>query len=326
MCPVCDHRVKIPRDAIRPKLEELAAWQAEIPSLPFRPTEEETLNSIVTVGQNFRNYITPFMNNPMIATLEEVPSLRFYLRKIEGADILLADETNFFRQELYRFNPVAPEPPPMIDFSASTRKPRPTKQQKLMKEHGVDRPEDLPPELRTKQYGNRKRMMSQQEKDERVARGERVSNTPQLQFRPPLTATAFPRKKTHESRESPLPASSSNPYTTPASASSHLPPVGGGSPLAFDSATAAASPDPPSHNSTVDPTLFAGDMGFESQVGDEHPDSPGLTGPPNVFEAQADSSQTSNAQFDSMFADLTNQDDTREGESNLDPALFGSIS
>ena len=80
----------------------------------------------------------------------------FYLRKIEGAEVLLSYETNIFRQELHKWRPIAPEAPPIIDTSLSTRKPRPTKQQKLMKELGVEKPEDLPPHLRTKQYVRRK--------------------------------------------------------------------------------------------------------------------------------------------------------------------------
>lgn len=83
--------------------------------------------------------------------------MRFYLRKIEGAEILLAHETNFFRTELHRWDPIAPEPPPVIDCSNSTRKPRPTKQQKLMAQFGVTTPEELPMTLRTKAHTFKKK-------------------------------------------------------------------------------------------------------------------------------------------------------------------------
>jgi len=83
--------------------------------------------------------------------------MRFYLRKIEGAEILLAHETNFFRAELHKWMPIAPEPPPAIVVSASTRKPRPTKQQKLMAQMGIKNPEDLPPQFRTKAHVFRKK-------------------------------------------------------------------------------------------------------------------------------------------------------------------------
>ncbi|KAI5298512.1 hypothetical protein KEM55_003304, partial [Ascosphaera atra] len=142
-CPICDWRVKIPRDAARPKLEALQEWQAEIPELPFRPEEEEILKRIVDQGASFREWLRP-LTNPACMTVEEVPTLVFYLRKIEGAEILLTYETNFFRQEIHKFAPVAPDPPPILEQSLSTRKPRPTKQQKMMARYGVDKPEDLP--------------------------------------------------------------------------------------------------------------------------------------------------------------------------------------
>ena len=90
--------------------------------------------------------------NPLMTTPEEVMTQRFYLRKIEGAEVLLAYETNFFRQELHKWAPVGPEPPPILQYSHSTRKPRPTKQQKMMAELGIDNPEHLPQKFRTKQH------------------------------------------------------------------------------------------------------------------------------------------------------------------------------
>lgn len=150
-CPICDWRVKIPRDAARPKLEDLLEWQAEIPDLPFQPEEEQILQSIIDKASAFREFVRPF-TNPACTTAEEVPTQLFYLRKIEGAEVLLAYETNYFRQEVHKWAPVAPEPPPILEQSLSTRKPRPTKQQKIMAQLGIERPEDLPLHLRTKHH------------------------------------------------------------------------------------------------------------------------------------------------------------------------------
>lgn len=156
-CPICDWRVKIPRDAARPKLEDLQGWQDEIVDLPFQPEEEELLRRIVDRAQAFRDFLAQYTNgNQLCRTIDEMPEMLFYLRKIEGAEVLLAYETNLFRQELHKWQPIAPEPPPIFAQSLSTRKPRPTKQQKLMKELGVQRPEDLPPHLRAKTYARRK--------------------------------------------------------------------------------------------------------------------------------------------------------------------------
>ncbi|KXX73938.1 Lid2 complex component lid2 [Madurella mycetomatis] len=148
-CPICDWRVKIPRDAARPKLEDLVAWQDEIPNLPFQPEEEEVLKKIIDNAQEFRNHIASYCN-PILATASEAETQRFYLRKIEGAEILLAYETNFFRQELHKWSPVAPDPPPVLESSKSTRKPRPTKLQKMLAQYGVDDPDDLPEDVKGK--------------------------------------------------------------------------------------------------------------------------------------------------------------------------------
>ena len=156
-CPICDWRVKIPRDAARPKLEELIGWKEEMPILPFQPEEEDILNRIIDKAQAFRDFMQQFTNaNQICRGQEEMPSMLFYLRKLEGAEVLLSHETNLFRQECYNYNPIAPHAPPILDQSLSTRKPRPTKQQKLLKEHGVEKVEDLPEHLRAKAMTKRK--------------------------------------------------------------------------------------------------------------------------------------------------------------------------
>ena len=119
--------------------------------LPFRPDEEEVLERVINRACAFRDFLQNF-TNAACTTVEEVPTLLFYLRKIEGAEILLTQETNFFRQEIHKLAPVAPEPPPILEHSLSTRKPRPTKQQKAMMQMGVERPEELPPHLRPRQF------------------------------------------------------------------------------------------------------------------------------------------------------------------------------
>ncbi len=148
-CPICDWRVKIPRDAARPKLEDLQQWAEELAALPFQPDEEDILERIIDKAQTFRDFLQQFINgNQICRTSEEMPTILFYLRKIEGAEVLLAYETNIFRQDVHKWQPIAPQAPPILEQSLSTRKPRPTKQQKMMKELGVQKIEDLPPHMR----------------------------------------------------------------------------------------------------------------------------------------------------------------------------------
>jgi hypothetical protein len=129
-CPICDWRVKIPRDAARPKLEDLQAWAAEMEELPFQPEEEGVLKSIIQQASDFREVLKPYLNpiaittlNPIAITTPEILTQTFWLRKIEGAEILLAYETNFFRQELHRMNPVTPNPPPIMQESQQNKQP-----------------------------------------------------------------------------------------------------------------------------------------------------------------------------------------------------------
>ncbi|KAI1266406.1 PLU-1-domain-containing protein [Xylariaceae sp. FL1019] len=149
-CPICDWRVKIPRDAARPKLEDLIGWQDEIPALPFQPDEEEVLRKIIDNAQDFRAHVSTLCTAMSPTTAAEADTQRFYLRKIEGAEILLSYETNYFRQELHKWSPVAPTAPPVLDVSKSTRKPRPTKLQKMLIQYGVDNPDDLPESVKGK--------------------------------------------------------------------------------------------------------------------------------------------------------------------------------
>lgn len=158
-CPICDWRVKIPRDAARPKLEELLNWQDEIQNLPFQPEEEELLKKMIDNAQAFRSHIAAYCN-PVLATASEAETQRFYLRKIEGAEVLLVYETNFFRQELHKWSPVAPVPPPVLESSKSTRKPRPTKLQKMLAQYGVDDPDDLPENVKGKANSLKRKAMN----------------------------------------------------------------------------------------------------------------------------------------------------------------------
>ncbi|UJO18457.1 Lid2 complex component lid2 [Fulvia fulva] len=157
-CPICDWRVKIPRDAARPKLEELQSWQDELETLPFQPEEEKTLASMCDYGQAFRDFVRTYLDPVMPPTTDDLPYLRFYLRKVEGADILLAPETNYFRQTLHRLAQVTPSAPPLVQESGSTRKPRPTKQQKLMAQLGITNPDDLPQQYKIKPHVAKRKM------------------------------------------------------------------------------------------------------------------------------------------------------------------------
>ncbi|KAI9834573.1 MAG: hypothetical protein M1819_002949 [Sarea resinae] len=303
-CPICDWRVKIPRDAARPKLEDLQDWQADIANLPFQPDEEDVLESIINTAQEFRDFMRPYIN-PMMTTPEEVMTQRFYLRKIEGAEILLAYETNFFRQELHKWAPVAPVPPPILEQSRSTRKPRPTKQQKLMAQLGIDNPDDLPQHLRTKQHNFAKRKSSE----------SHVKQPPPLQPAPGRSDTplSLPHSTSTGNAPNSLPPQADHPpfaydphfnmpsphndpsAFAPGSSLFHRSPPGLGSPIFAPSPRPGAGPG-------LDPSLFGPPSSGYGRTDHEHVDSPMA----HAYGSSQGNSMVPN--IDSIFAEMTNED------------------
>ncbi|KAI5300294.1 hypothetical protein KEM55_008319, partial [Ascosphaera atra] len=339
-CPICDWRVKIPRDAARPKLEALQEWQAEIPELPFRPEEEEILKRIVDQGASFREWLRP-LTNPACMTVEEVPTLVFYLRKIEGAEILLTYETNFFRQEIHKFAPVAPDPPPILEQSLSTRKPRPTKQQKMMARYGVDKPEDLPLDVRSKfQAANNKKKANEMRSSRpsqtplQPAQDARQSRAPSADSRatsnhmqPPHPAIS----QVSSSMPSPAtyafpPAFSFHPHHehapefSPHGPSAFLPHVSTSPALSSGQSPAAAA----AHHPTFDPALFspthfAGEDSLrQSGLAKEDVAAAAATANAAGDDGRGPFGSSPRDNMDDIFADFTNQDDAEPGSGSME--------
>ncbi len=334
-CPICDWRVKIPRDAARPKLEDLQNWQAEIPDLPFQPEEEDTLEEIVGTAQSFREYIRPY-TNPLIATPEEVTTQRFYLRKIEGAEVLLTFETNFFRQELHKWAPTAPEAPPVLESSLSTRKPRPTKQQKMMTQLGIDDPDKLPQQYRTKAHSFAKVRKSS---DAHSNKSHYLQPAPQRRNRsdtPHSTSTSNgPDAHTHSHRlPAPLSSTHTDPtYTAYFNSPQHAPHHPG-------SPAYATGPYHPNHHTHNHHSSYPGSPGYPPRSPMSRGSGPSLD--PNLFSPtnQQFASQLpshsmlspprhhyandqSGPSLDNIFADFTTDpaDDGMEGRNEIADAI-----
>jgi histone demethylase JARID1 len=325
-CPICDYRVKIPRDAARPKLEELQAWQDEIEALPFQPEEEETLENIISTAADFRAKLASIIN-PIMSTPDDLPVQRFYLRKIEGADVLLADETNFLRQELHKWAPVAPEPPPLIEVSLSTRKPRPTKQQKLMAQLGITNPEDLPPHLRPKQPGTKKKDKQEKKEGDKVIDPDTQTshtppglphghaNMPTSSFNNPTVTASAPRQQT--------PNHPTFSYDAMAAASTTYPDLN--SPMFSTTSAAISRPtlaSPSMQTQGIDPTLD--DMfGLPSSSGNDNKGDFDLASPTLPGDRGADGGDQERSDPIDMFGSLTNEPDQDGGRSPFGEA-FGA--
>lgn len=117
------------------------------------------MGEIIQGAMDFRAKVEDYLD-PNLTSESDAIKQRFYLRKIEGAEILLTRETNFFRQVLHNRFPVAPDPPPLIEESKSTRKPRPTKLQKMMAQYQVDDPDDLPELVKLRANSSRRKMLT----------------------------------------------------------------------------------------------------------------------------------------------------------------------
>lgn len=324
-CPICDYRVKIPRDATRPKLEDLEGWQEEIPNLPFQPEEEECLAKIINIANEFRSFIASYVN-PLLSSPDELTTQRFYLRKLEGADILLAEETNFFRQELHKWAPVAPEPPPKVEVSLSTRKPRPTKQQKMMAQLGIDNPDDLPQHLRTKQHHFKSKEKEKSNSISKASTSQESHTPPGLPHGYSETANgiAGPSGTSGSGQQQPTfsyPSHMSNPMasTYGSTTSPHLTTASG----SIDPSMSAFAPhargavSPPFHPaspstapSNMDPAIFGSNAPFGAD--------PGATSPArsNLFQNSMSSSQGGGDGGEGMrdlFADFTTNDADGEG-------------
>ncbi|KAI5304858.1 hypothetical protein KEM56_005807, partial [Ascosphaera pollenicola] len=262
ICPICDWRVKIPRDAARPKLEDLLDWQAEIPGLPFQPEEQEILQAIVDQALAFRDFVAKFTRGEACVTIEELPTMKFYLRKIEGAEIMLAYETNHFRRLIHHLQPIAKEgSPPPIQQSLSTRKPRPTKQQRLMKDYNVDKPEDLPLEVRRQFQAANKRKSAEAQSVSRSSLHSMDHHTRALSEEHSVHNIPTQLSLTHITNPSAM--HSPTTYAFPPAFSfeapdhaSHFPPVSSGFYPRIPVSSALGGP-PDDRRSSYDPNLFS---------------------------------------------------------------------
>lgn len=192
-------------------------------------------------------------------------------------------------------------PPPIIQVSVSTRKPRPTKQQKMMAQLGIDNPEDLPPEFRTKQQNNKTRKVS-----------EAQSTKPQLLQPATDTQSHTPPGLPHgmslgdTSTLDNNMAARQEPHPTFSYDSMHPSTPFEDSPL--------FAPSNAFTHSGFDPTVTTV-AGYETHL------DPGLFDTPDSFSRRNDhasnsplggqfGSSSQGGVFDNIFADLTNHDDT----------------
>ena len=108
-CPICDWRKEIPRTNTRPTLTELKDWNQNADGLPFRPSEAQLVQKIIAQMDAWLASLQPTLQTDQLPSLD---TCRFYLRKIEGAEVFLPVEFNFLRRTMHTLAPVSTTPPP----------------------------------------------------------------------------------------------------------------------------------------------------------------------------------------------------------------------
>ena len=121
-CPICDWHKEIPRTAARPSLTELKEWSEQAETLPFRPDEVTIVNRIVALAETWIGSIRPILLGLQSPSLD---ACRLYLRKMEGAEVFLPTEYNFFRKTAHAIAPISATPPPLVsERSTGSKKPK----------------------------------------------------------------------------------------------------------------------------------------------------------------------------------------------------------
>src|SRR5208282_3557512 len=120
-CPICDWRKEIPRSSTRPSLPDLKDWVQAAETLPFRPDELSIVSKNIALAEAWVASIQPITQSGQTLSIEKC---RFYLRKIEGAEVFLPNEYNFFRRAAHSLAPLTSTPPPLVAESKVVKKPR----------------------------------------------------------------------------------------------------------------------------------------------------------------------------------------------------------
>jgi hypothetical protein len=120
-CPICDWRKEIPRTSTRPSLTELREWVTAAETLPFCPDELPIVRKNIALAETWVASIEPIVQKKDPCSLSKC---RFYLRKIEGAEVFLPFQYNFFRQTAHALAPLTSTPPPLVAESRVVKKSR----------------------------------------------------------------------------------------------------------------------------------------------------------------------------------------------------------
>jgi hypothetical protein len=126
MCPVCDHNTQVPREFHCPKLEDIQEVVEDGAFLELNPDHFNVLTDLWRDALRFREFLQSELQweEGMIVD-KNVAKVRFYLRKLEGASVLLLNEYNQLKQLAWKLDQCCDGPPALVDSSNKTRKRKP---------------------------------------------------------------------------------------------------------------------------------------------------------------------------------------------------------
>ncbi|KAI8381320.1 PLU-1-like protein-domain-containing protein [Radiomyces spectabilis] len=119
ICPICDGSKKTIRYLTRrPRLEQLEQLIEEAQALNFVPPELGSIQKIMDKMTYYQGKTQDFCRSKPHLGVEDLEMIKKHLRKLEGLEIDLPDETEFLRRKVRNLSPVSLATPP-----AETRQP-----------------------------------------------------------------------------------------------------------------------------------------------------------------------------------------------------------
>ncbi|KAI9020860.1 PLU-1-like protein-domain-containing protein [Phycomyces nitens] len=130
VCPICDGSQTIPRSSKRPSLEECEQLVEDAKILWFVPKEYDILSRIVGLAQVFKGRVQAFCRSKTHLGVQDLGEIKANLRKLEGLEIHLRDETDFLRKKVQTLS-IPPPAQPLYGAYPSPHIPPPQTSQDI---------------------------------------------------------------------------------------------------------------------------------------------------------------------------------------------------
>lgn len=122
ICPICDYRSTIPKEYDSAKIEDLEKLINEGSSLELLPEELCLVREIYSDAVKFKARLHEELQwDGNDFKSDNIAKIKFFLRKLSGANVMLMEEYNKLRQLVYKFEPICDTPPPVVESTGKTK-------------------------------------------------------------------------------------------------------------------------------------------------------------------------------------------------------------